>query len=489
MNKSTEHITHSKEYFEARYTDAQLVAEQNDRHLAAKNDTAFEGYEDFRTLALDGIHTEQSEMIDILREEDLGAYDQLADEYSLAEAELEEAKCRLEAISDVEDARKKAFLDVAKRAIELSPYAESSATALARQKIEALENLDRKGLDERIGELTLKLLELDEIYSIAGVAWPSPQAIFDHDSAYEDDTEGMMQDDSELWQIDNIPLEPESHQSNESIMARLIEFHGRRDKASLALTAYLIDHRDTIFTPQELADYLYTDPTLFEGLSEPAKEERNRKAIHRLLNQDARVPEYLAGEGMKLQYGYRHFVDPKSGKNYQRKRRIYRVVESMPEVEVDETFEETVYKVTKNDNIVDINLIPQADSLDKAEMTDGPDVEVVEYIDQRIKTLWDLGLLPRNPEGTLTVLQLQQKYLHLPKNSRHNVSTLYDAMRSYGAKPLEKNAPALIVINSFDQTHRSKLKTAKSWNDMLELIAPQVEEFYRSLDMNEQATN
>lgn len=480
------------EYFQDRFNEAQAFADQNTRYEQLQNDPTFEEVDaiEFKTIAANGLYLEQSNTRNHLLAQDNEPYELLVKTYEDLLAEIKVAKADLEIITDQEDIRKSHLLDIVRRVVEIAPLAETTANTLASKKIEAIENIARNVLQQRIGSLTVEIAELEQVLAIAGKAWEIPRVIQAYDISLQQDI-----DNEKIIIEDVIPLEQETHET-EGAMKKLIERHGTTHGASLTLVAILMDNQNRIFLPQELGEVLYQDESHFEGMSEAIKTMCINQRIHRLLNQHSSVKPILEKEGYVLQYGYRHFIDYNTRRPLQRKRRIYRVVSQNDAQDVPTTFEDIV-DPNRADVIIPMVIkrtgLPykkaQEVKVSKAlENDNSAERELQTKIKKIIAEFWDKGLLPDDMEKKWTVQFLRTKIYGL-RIPRSKIIGKEAPLRNLYTKA-ERNETA----NSTDATDiifaglpralqkRSEL-SKKEENRIITLIESELQEFYDNLEM------
>lgn len=468
------------DYFLRRLEEATQFADQNERYATLQSDPTFDDTDvaEFRSIGKDALYEEQLDTRAVLLEKDNDPYVAIADAVKAKNSELHEAQSKLETITDEEDERKSRLLAAVRRVTELAPYAEDAASKLASEKILAIKHLDRQGLSERIGQIGVELSQLEESLRVSQEPWPVPLVIRDYDLAMQKALETATE---EVVLEDEIPLDPETHEPSEALR-KLIERHGYTHKASIMLTAFFMEHPDTIFMPQQIGTYLYTDESHFAGMTEAERDRCISIRIHSLLNQHEFVKPMLEEAGYKLQYGYRHYINPQTGKSVQRKRRIYRAVEIAEQPDAPDTFSETVYSGSEPEVTTPAvtSVTPEQSSALTAEAVSPEASEHARHIIEVAEQLWALDLLPCQVDDTLTVRTLRTKILQLPQADR-NLPAVQKLLKKAAATVQNRVTDATDIVMSAVQKKYEPKHSDKEYRRVQIVTTSVLEQFYESL--------
>jgi hypothetical protein len=459
--------TLSADYFRARTEEANQFADQNDRYATTNSDPAFDSLEEFRDIARGGLYEEQLDTRATLLQHDNDSYAQLSDAIEQKQTELAAANARLDTLTDEEDAQKTRVLAAAKRAIELAPYAETAADTLASQKIDAIEHLNRDSLRARIAAISFQLANLEQADLVASEPWPVPLVL--RDNALAQFSEHV----SDTY--DEIPLGPESHETSSDTMRKLVERHGYTHGASLRLTEYFMQHDNVVLTPEQLGDYLYTDQSHFEGMTEQEKNRCIRMRIHSLLNQHAFVGDWLATEGYLLQYGYRHFVDAASSKDVRPKRRIYRVVQMNDQPDAPHTFTEHVDAANPAYAVALAETESNPLSL-AAEENNDAHIEFIQSVQSAIVKLDNYGLLPKQYSKHVAAGDLRGRILRIPKDERRSLQSLLNGITT--VTPNYATSATEIVMSTLDRQHQPHHKSRRAYDRVYGQVEVMLTDFY-----------
>lgn len=459
------------EYFSDRLGEAKDIGDQNIRFAELKSDPKLKSDEvaELNKIAREGLREEQLMTLGHLSSLDISPYDDVLpdtvprlDELygSLAEKEAE-----LQAIEGGENPTAVLWAERAARFAELSPTKKDELQAAAeRHAAESIET-ERMALSDKIEAIEREIHELEKIIETAGTAWPFP--IIVRDGSVESDEEP----DGTILLIDEMPGDCIERESDAERASDLIDKYGHTtNMASVTLAAILIENKGRHILPKEPGDIMYQeDEPRFEGMSTAAIDSCKSQRVHRLLQPDGAVIPLLEEKGYTLQRGWRSFIDPKTGKPIQRKRRIYRVVPTSEATDAHEIFQDSV---NPNDPGVIIPLVCSRKTRKYAKDTalarrvesDLQEAEEQEFANDTlaaIEELESLGLLPISMEAWQSVGEFQVLLLNKGisrqtlKNYPTAIGSLYRlAFSSKKDTLIDANSILLSAIGSEYMTRR-----------------------------------
>lgn len=499
-------IDFSPSFFRIAKEQADTFIDENERHATALVDPVFDGEdgEEFRSLTLDALYEEQSQTFKEVSATDQTPYEQLDSRIAAVESELTEAQERLENLSDADDERKRRLRMLAEHAIEYSPLSKKSANSLVRNKIKALERLDRAGLQQRIEELSAEQEQLVESATIADEAWPIPKILYGY-SDQEPHPFVANAPEIDILIVDEFPVDVEPIQSADEVMAGLIERHGYTHRASIELAAILIQNSGRTFTPEELGDILYTDLSHFEGMDQDEEYLCKRVRIHSLLRQGRKgiARNVLAQEGFDVQCGWRYFKDAQDQTtNLFRKRRVYRSLPHDNENPADEfseivlvqdkaTFNHMRAETFKVDTDVlaaamvgDGGVVSETASFEEKEAATAELAEKMRRINDVIVMLHEKGILPDDMDTPIKPDALRKKACRYssPRSKTQfaaRMRALCDNINAYQSFP--EFFPTQIAYMSVEKEFVNHKGSQAKKSELLELVSSLVEEYYTAL--------
>ena len=479
--KSPQPRVASRDYFIEAHDQAQLLQDQNDRYAFITSDEVLTGSDDqfrtaseeFRDAMKHGLQVEQADTLDTLRAQDTSPYEVIANAQRHVEQQIGEAQQRLETIQDEEDDRKTRLLAMAKRAIELSPYAKDEVDEIYQRHLKDLNSLNRTGLKERLGELRADAAVIAALFDIASRPWPVPM-INEGLPLAEDDDESDFIDlpDLDEFIVDSMPGEPRLS-DRESVTKRLVERYGHTPNASIMATAFLIENQGKVLTPLDVGTDVYSESDELEGMPEEKSDRLKYCRILTLLNPNqGSVPEMLYKEGFELQYGDRIIYNG-LGKQKGPARRLYRAVPITPdyipgssfteelrfgnERDIVEKTETTSYlsgedqEIEMNADESDIQVIEASVSLSKSEKNRLAMEAIISEAQQAAPVLFNAGLLPAERDGKISYRRIVDLSMRkgVARALRQSPVLLRIDDHSKSFKYLDNKATAAEVLISF----------------------------------------
>ncbi len=208
-------------------------------------------------------------------------------------------------------------------AMELAP---SSAEAIEQVMLEMQTKPEwrrRKELETRLDQVVSERLALDDVYDVAGAAWPIPQAFETNpDVNKSPEPEG----DFELIE-DIVPVDLKTQEKARCIHDK-VDRTVDNPQASDYLKRYLIENIGKTVTVDELTQYLYT-PEQIKNVDSYHLRSRITSPLGEAHGQPIR--ENLLSQGLTLQYGWRKRSVWSAETNtwrHNRPKRIYRLVQT-----------------------------------------------------------------------------------------------------------------------------------------------------------------
>lgn len=387
----------SRKYFEDNYLAALNIGDQNDRYQAAMQDPTFDGFEDMRDTVVSDLGDEQTDTIYDLGNINLDPYEQLGLEYEATVKEIDNLRNSL----GLDQAKLDMLKRAAARAVELSPRSAQDIERLEKlheTEIEALSKLEK---EQKLGQLSVRLNQLEALSEVADKAWPAPL---------------IPTDKRSLMLVEEYPYDPpEVENRTDSIRGRL-EQHGRLSGASLEIAVLMLENPGHSFVTRELGTLLYGEDEYVKSLSENDRNELYSRRIACLLNPKSisnDLTSALASEGYKVQYGRLTIVDRRTGKLLKGTgpRRLYRTA-SVNETESNEEFTQEMV-VDGDENVTS----KPEDSAEVREETIDSSVGCPELagVDLRAKMekLQELGLLPETRTAKISARKARVRLLNV----------------------------------------------------------------------------
>ncbi len=330
-----------------------LLESQNRRYVAAMEDNELHELPRMSQAALKSIYTEQSNTVDHLHR-NMYQIDNLAAQRATVESMLVAEQQLLTELEEKREAEIQRIKSVAERAISYSPYAKEEIAAEAHQELEEISiNYDGNiaDLKIRVKDLSAQLRQFDAIYDpwSEETTWPLAHVVADHDLAGLVNPEPEVTEtdpEIEIIVVDELPVDLVGVADYDREFPDTHEYYGHLPKASDTLAKLFMENPGQVFIPEDVCDLIY-DPEIFAAMPEAFVTISRASRVHSLLRHDgsnARVRSMLEQEGMRLQYGWRHFLNSATMKAAQRKRRIYRAVPISAGIDPGDTFaDETIF--------------------------------------------------------------------------------------------------------------------------------------------------
>lgn len=319
--------TQDLDYFRLINEAGQPIADSNARYQMMQEIPEIKGEPEFMAIAKKGLREEQQESFDTLKElADLNLngtsnYERIATEYEGGVLALDGLKASLDDARNRMSPEQRRLDDIARMVSELAPRSSEAAKALADQRKQALELQESASIRRDITNAQDRVDVLGAVYEEAGKAWPVPVLLFaekvvELDQGSEPDMVGARYID-ELPVVPTRKLRPAEAKRLEALGTR----YRHETEASKLAVFYLTERRDEVVTVDDLAQFMYM-PDSIEG----CKDIRSNVTTILGTVQGERIREILAGEGLKLQYGWRRRLGD-NGQPQGPRHRVYRVVD------------------------------------------------------------------------------------------------------------------------------------------------------------------
>lgn len=442
---------------------------------------------DFQYIAQEALQLEQAQTLAQLSEyaQEL-PYAELSKRYLSVLEQLGRATQKLAAVQHETSEAAIHYDALADRTIELAPLSEERARGLADEKKQQLIGSSVLAIEQKISDLHAEKQGLEDLYEVAGNAWPIPQGPELDDEPGEETT----------VVLDEIPVEPVLQDGNVGVEG-LLERHVDAPEASQWTVIYLIDQAERVVTVQDLYEFLYSPEVV-----EQVDEYHLRSRITTMLGPKVGsldIQEMLADEGFVLQFGWRitkTYGEDDKVTNFAR-HRIYRAV---PEDKFSvQHLERTIIG---NDIYMWETTKEQRDSLLRKSLpdTNGSDNgghesngqnprlswenDFIDRVDTAIETLSERGLIQPGTMSTKLISKLAQSRA---LGTRTAVSRLTKAGILPGTKgrlASELTASQLVAMSLFNPC-RSILSKGNRQDKAMEIIQQRVQAHLVRLETRE----
>jgi len=333
LNSKSEMSKYDRGSFEALNQCASTIGRQNREFIEARKVK----HPRHSALRQNAIAAEQRQHIQALGE--LSAelpYAELALEYEDVAAEFAEVQSQLPGVEDRFDMRKMGVIALADAVVKVMPWAEETAERRVAERLAEISAENRINLEARAAEIGAKLLELGDIYEVAGGPWPVPIAeevevpvderfVVVHLNG-NGNGNGRYADSGELVVASEVFEEPTiiDVRTPEERVREFMHLRRYQPHAKSLMTYYFAENPRRTVTVDELMDFIYSH------VPEDEKTRNLRNSVTTMLGpkiQGKEMKRLMAEEGLLLQYGWQKimYVNGSPKPKISRKR-VYRAI-------------------------------------------------------------------------------------------------------------------------------------------------------------------